>query len=176
MSSDESYMAFARSIAEDSKCPRLKVGAVIVKNGKIISYGYNRVPKNLRECSIENPCYKIENNIASGTIVDVNRCMSVHAEVFAIINAGNREFSSCQSKENLSGSTLFTTYQPCRNCALFIVAADIRRVVYENPYPDDVSLDFFQVAKIKVERLESVQKKSMPIASMIFSKEVEVYA
>lgn len=178
MKRDEKYMALANNQATKSKCSRLRVGAVIVKNGKIISYGYNGVPKHMKKCTIENPCFKEINNIPSGTMVDANLCMSVHAEQFAIINAGNREFIKSESNENLSGSTLYSTHQPCRICALFIIAADIRRVVYEEEYPDKVGLNFLLDAKINVEQCKNGQKKKIESKinyfSSIASEEVEV--
>lgn len=155
MTKDEKFMSIAKDCAKKSTCSRRSVGAVIEKNGKIISTGYNGIPRNLKSCTKDNPCYKERNNIPSGTIVDASECMSVHAEVFAIITAAKHG-----SIEGLSGATLFVTHQPCRRCALSIIAADISRVVYETEYPDKVGIEFLEQAKISVEKyLENQQTK-----------------
>lgn len=153
MSKDETYMSIAKDEAKKSKCSRLSVGAAIAKNGRLISTGYNGVPKDLKSCTKDNPCYKQRNNIPSGTIVDASECMSVHAEVFAIITAAKHG-----SIDGLSGATLYVTHQPCRKCALIIIAADISRVVYETEYPDKVGIEFLQQAKISVEKYPENQQ------------------
>ena len=162
MSKDEMYMSIAKDEAKKSKCSRLSVGAVIEKNGKIISTGYNGIPKNMKSCTKENPCYKQRNNIPSGSVVDASECMSVHAEVFAIITAAKNG-----SINGLSGATLYVTHQPCRNCALCIIAADISRVVYEEKYPDYVGIEFLEQAKIRVEKYPENQKSKVRKKSKI---------
>ncbi len=153
MSKDEKYMSIAKDEAKNSNCSRRSVGAVIEKNGKVISTGYNGIPKNLMSCTKDNPCYKQKNNIPSGSIVDASKCMSIHAEVFAIITAAKNGYI-----DGLSGATLYITHQPCRNCALCIIAADISRVVYEEKYPDNVGIEFLEQAKISIEKYPENQK------------------
>lgn len=153
MTQDEYYMSIAKDEAKKSKCSRLSVGAVIVKNGRIISTGFNGVPNNLKSCTKDNPCYKQKNNIPSGTIVDASECMSIHSEEFAIIAAAKHG-----SIEGLSGATIYVTHLPCRKCALTIIAADICRVVYEIEYPDKIGIEFMEQAKIKVDKFPENQK------------------
>jgi dCMP deaminase len=164
---DELYMSLARLYAEESKCGRKKVGAVIVKNGLIISYGFNGVPHGLISCSTQKPCFKISNNWPSGKPVpaDSNDCLAIHAEQYAIINAANHESIKSESQDWLKGATLYSTHQPCRQCALHIAAAHISRVVYENEYPDTKGVEFLGLAKIQAEKYAPTKVISPLIAS-----------
>lgn len=147
---DETYMNLARHYANESKCSRRKVGAVIVNKGVIVANGHNGVPDELANCSHQDPCFKIANNWPSGKPVpfDSNDCLAIHAEIDAILNAIKRT----DKRDRLEGATLYCTHQPCRQCALNIVKVHISKVVYENEYPDNVGVDFLQLAKVKVEK------------------------
>lgn len=161
-------MSLARHYSQESKCGRRRVGAIIVKNGLIISYGFNGVPDEILDCSQREPCFKIKNNWQSGKPVpsDSNDCLAIHAEQYAIINAANR----ISITDGLSGASLYSTHQPCRQCALHIVAAHINRVVYENEYPDAKGLEFLKLSKVQVEKYEPIKE----VKSLI--TEVKIYA
>jgi dCMP deaminase len=87
--------------------------------------------------------------IPSGTRAEV--CYAIHAEQNAILQAAKLGIS-------IDGATLYTTHQPCSVCAKMIVNAGIRRVVYEQPYPDPFSLEFFQEAGVALEHFSEAEK------------------
>lgn len=141
----DKFMAMARQAQSKSTCIRGNVGAVIVKNGRFISDGYNHVPNDIIKCTSTEICFKNENGIKSGTLVDEKDCRALHAEQWAIINAAKSKI-----KEDISGATIFCTHHPCIKCALAIVAADIKEVVYQNDYPDNLAKDFLKMSGVKV--------------------------
>jgi len=147
---DEKYMGLAKHYATKSKCYRKQVGAVIVKNGKLISTGYNGIPGGIISCTSEQPCFKKLKDISSGTIVDTNDCRAIHAETYAIINAANREFSQSENVDKLRDATIYVTHSPCFQCALNIFASGITCVVYEKQYADKAALKFLRDVKIEV--------------------------
>lgn len=142
---DEYFMSIARQEANKSRCVRRRVGAILVKNGKIVSKGYNGVPYDLIDCSSQVMCFKVANGIKSGAEVDEKNCRVLHAEQFAIVNAMKKT-----NIEPLTGATLYCTEQPCSKCALLIVAADIREVIYEHDYPDGFAKEFLRRAGVIV--------------------------
>lgn len=129
---DTYFMDIANMVKERSTCPRLHVGAVIVKDKRIKSTGYNGSPANLPHCE-DVGCLMINNHCKR----------AVHAEINAIMGC---------SPEEREGATIYVTAQPCIDCAKAIISSGIKRVVYENPYKPDY--DFFQEAPwIEVVRL-----------------------
>lgn len=141
----EKFMAMARHAQSKSKCIRGNVGAVIAKNGRFVSDGYNHVPNDIIKCTSTEICFKNENGIKSGTMVDEKDCRALHAEQWAIINAAKSKI-----KIDINGATIFCTHHPCIKCALAIVAADIKEIVYENDYPDNLSKKFLKMSRVKV--------------------------
>ena len=130
---DRAYMRMAAVWAELSHCNRKKVGALIVKDRKIISDGYNGTPSGF-----ENIC-EDENNQTKWYVL--------HAEA----NATLKIAASTQSCE---GATLYVTMSPCRECSKLIHQAGIRRVVYRHGYSDTEGLDFLRSAGVEIEQLD----------------------
>ncbi|GEM_PF-79828 len=130
---DRAYMRMAAVWAELSHCNRKKVGALIVKDRKIISDGYNGTPTGF-----ENAC-EDENNQTKWYVL--------HAEANAILKIA----ASTQSCE---GATLYVTMSPCRECSKLIHQAGIRRVVYRHGYSDTEGLDFLRSAGVEIEQLD----------------------
>lgn len=143
----KNFMTMARRAQSKSTCIRGNVGAVIVKNSRMISDGYNHVPNDILKCTSTQICFKNENGIKSGTPVDEKDCRALHAEQWAIINAAKSKI-----KDGINGATLFCTHHPCIKCALAIVAADIKEVVYQNDYPDNLAKDFLKMSGVRVIR------------------------
>ncbi len=137
---DEYFLEIATVVAKRSTCLRNKVGAVIVRDKRILSTGYNGAPRNLEHC-LEIGCIREQNNIASGTRHE--KCRAVHAEQNAIIQAALHGAST-------DGATLYCTHQPCILCTKMIINSNIKKVVYINTYPDTDSLEFFSVAGVEV--------------------------
>jgi dCMP deaminase len=142
-SKDEYFMEIAGVVAKRSTCLRIHVGAVIVKEGQIISTGYNGAPHGFEHC-LDIGCIREKQHIAHGTRHEV--CRAVHAEQNAIIQAAIHGVS-------IEGATVFCTHQPCILCTKMLINGKIKRVVFLNEYPDRSSIDFLQQAGIEITRM-----------------------
>lgn len=148
---DTRFMEIAHSIANWSSCyqENRHVGAVIVKNKRIITTGYNGAPSGIKSCVERGECLRRKRNIPSGTQHEL--CYAIHAEQNAIIQAARLGVS-------VEGATLYCTHQPCVICAKMIVNAGISRVVYAQGYPDAFALEFFDEANVQIEQFDFPQK------------------
>lgn len=142
---DKRFMQLTRTVATWSSCFQegRKVGAVIVRDKRIITTGYNGAPSGIKSCVEKGECLRKKLGILSGTKHEL--CFAVHAEQNAIIQAARLGIS-------IDKATLYCTHQPCVICAKMIINAGISRVVYEHGYPDEFSLQLFEEANIKVEK------------------------
>ncbi len=141
---DEYFMNIAKLVATRSTCLRHDVGAIIVKERRILTSGYNGGPKNVKDC-LELGCLRDQNKIESGTQHEI--CRAIHAEQNAIIQAAVHG-------ANISKGTLYCTHYPCVLCSKMIVNANIERVVCNERYPDDEGIKLLKASGIKVEILE----------------------
>lgn len=139
-STDEYFMEIARVVARRSTCLRNQVGAVIVKDRRILSTGYNGAPHNMEHC-LDIGCIREQRKIPSGTRHEL--CRAVHAEQNAIIQSALHGVS-------IAGATVYSTHQPCILCAKMLINAHIKRVVFDVSYPDREALDFFRSAQVEV--------------------------
>lgn len=137
---DEYFMEMAHLIAKRSTCLRRRVGAVIVKDKRVLSTGYNGSPKGTRHCE-EAGCIREQMNIPSGTRHEL--CRGVHAEQNAIIQAAYFGVS-------VKDSIIYTTTYPCSMCAKILINAGIKEVVYSEGYVDDLSKKLFAETNITV--------------------------
>ncbi|NOR60679.1 MAG: cytidine deaminase [Methanosarcinales archaeon] len=142
---DEYFMEIAEVVAKRSTCLRNNVGAVIVRDKRILSTGYNGAPRNLEHC-LDIGCMREQQNIASGTMHEI--CRAVHAEQNAIIQSALHGVS-------IEDATLYCTHQPCILCAKMIINSKIKRVVFNNNYPDTEALRFFKSAGVEVRSFQS---------------------
>ena len=142
---DDRFMEMAYLIASWASCYKenRKIGCVIVKNKRIMTTGYNGAPAGLKTCKERGECMRRKLNIASGTRAEV--CYAIHAEQNAILQAAKLGIS-------IDGATLYCTHQPCSVCAKMIVNVGIRRVVYQQGYPDRFSLEIFDEAGVQLEQ------------------------
>jgi len=139
---DDYFMEIARVVASRSTCLRRRAGAVLVKDKRILSTGYNGVPKGLPHCE-DTGCPR--EKYPSGTHHEL--CRAVHSEQNAIVQAAIHGVS-------IEGATLYCTHQPCTLCAKMLINAGITRVVYREDYPDEGSHNFFKLAGIVIQKLE----------------------
>ena len=144
---DHRFMEMAQLVSTWTSCyqEERKVGAVIVKDKRVMTTGYNGAPAGVSTCVERGECLRKKLGIPSGTRHEM--CYAVHAEQNAIIQAAKLGVS-------IDGATLYCTHQPCSVCAKMIINAGIRRVVYQEGYPDSFSLDIFEEAKVQLERFD----------------------
>ena len=142
---DKRFMELTEEVGTWASCFRRKVGAVIVRDNRVMATGYNGAPKGIRSCVERGECLRERMNIESGTHAEL--CFAAHAEQNAIIQAARYGI-------NIDGSTLYCTHQPCVICAKMIINAGIKRVVYKEGYPDEFSLQLFSEAGTDIEKME----------------------
>lgn len=140
---DERFMQMAETVAGWSSCyqENRHVGAVIVRDKRILTTGYNGAPAGLKSCVERGCCLRREKNIASGTMQEV--CYAVHAEQNAIIQAAKLGIG-------LEGSVMYVTHQPCVICTRMIINSGVKKVVYKNGYPDDFALKLFAESGVEL--------------------------
>jgi len=152
---DEYFLEIAFVVGKRATCLRNNVGAVIVRDKRILSTGYNGAPSGMEHC-LEIGCIRDLENIPSGTRHE--KCRAVHAEQNAIIQAAIHGVS-------IAGATIYCTHQPCILCTKMIINSNIKRVVYATSYPDTDSLKFFRDAGVEVEHVPFGLMKNETILS-----------
>ena len=137
---DEYFLLYAMLAATRSTCLRHNVGAVIVKNNRILTTGYNGAVSGVKDC-LELGCLRDAQNIPSGERHEI--CRAVHAEQNAIIQAGIHGI-------DINGGILYCTHSPCIICAKMIANSGSKRFITYGNYPDTGRvIDLFKEAKIK---------------------------
>ncbi|MEO1783882.1 cytidine/deoxycytidylate deaminase family protein [Thermodesulfobium sp. 4217-1] len=136
---DSYFMQIANLVATRSTCIRRKVGAVIVKDKRILSTGYNGVPSGLQHC-LDIGCLRDKLKIPSGERQEL--CRGLHAEQNAIIQGAMYGVS-------LMGSVIYVTNQPCITCAKMLIQSGIIKIYYQGDYPDPLSLEMLGEARIE---------------------------
>lgn len=140
---DEYFMSIAKVVALRSNCLKRKVAAIVVKDRRIISTGYNGTPRGTRNCN-EGGCPRCNSLAESGT--NLEQCLCSHAEENAITQAAYHGTL-------LKDSTLYTTYSPCLICSKMIINAGIKEVVYQGEYPlAETALNLLLEAGVKVRK------------------------
>lgn len=139
---DDYFMSILDTVKERSTCVRRKVGAIIVKDKRIISTGYNGAPSGLKHC-YELGCMREKLNIPSGQNHEL--CRGIHAEQNAIIQAAMYGVS-------INEATIYVTCSPCVQCAKMIINAGIKNIVYCGEYPDKLSEELLKEAGINLHK------------------------
>lgn len=134
------FMEITRLVAERSTCSRRKVGAIAVKNKRILATGYNGAPRNMRDC-LEIGCLREKLSVPSGQRHEL--CRGLHAEQNVIIQAAVHGVS-------LEGADIYCTHQPCLICAKMLINCGVTSVCYEVPYPDSMSESMFMEAGVRL--------------------------
>lgn len=146
---DKRFMDAARLVGSWCTCHRHCVGAVIVKDKRIVATGYNGAPAGVKNCLERGECLRDKLKIESGTRAEM--CYSVHAEQNAIVQAARLGIS-------IDGATIYVTHQPCTTCTKFIINSGIKRIVYGIEYPDLFSKEFVDGAEIEMKYLPYEEK------------------
>lgn len=139
---DEYFMQIARIVASRSTCLRRQVGAIAVRDRRILATGYNGAPSGLAHCG-EVGCLRTEQDVPSGERHEL--CRGLHAEHNVIIQAALHGIS-------IRGATIYCTNQPCVLCAKMLVNAGISEIVYLGEYPDQLAADILCEADVKTRR------------------------
>ena len=138
----DAYIDVAERFAKLSSAKRLQVGAIVVKDDRIISIGYNGMPAGW-----DNTCEDVVEVHEVGGVVTKTKPEVIHAEANAIAKLA-------KSSESGDGSTMFLTHAPCIHCAKQIYTAGIKKVYYRNTYRDTIGLDFLRKCDIMVSKVE----------------------
>lgn len=143
-------MEMTELVATWSSCYKVErqVGAIITKDKRILTTGYNGAGAGIKSCKERGECLRQKLGIESGTRHEV--CYAVHAEQNAIIQAAKLGIS-------VEGATLYCTHQPCSICAKMIINSGIKRVVFREGYPDDFSMEMFGEAGLEIEKYSELQ-------------------
>ena len=134
MLNDINFINIAKEIASASKCVSKKVGAVIVKDGRILSTGYNGTPPKYTNCN------DYWNNEYTSSHHNWSKIYEIHAEMNAIIWAARKGIS-------IEGATIYVTLEPCSECGKNLIASGIKKIVYEKSYEHTNSKEIAEFLK-----------------------------
>jgi len=141
---NKDFMESAKKAAEQSRCLRSKVGAVLIKNNEIISEGHNGPIKDFIDC-IKTGCVREKNNIPHGENNDI--CYGVCAEQNVILECAAKGISCL-------GGEIYTTRQPCSVCVKAMKAAGIKKVFYSEPRFDEFSIELLDKSGIEAIKID----------------------
>ena len=145
---EEYFMDITHLVAKRSTCLRRHVGAVLVKDKKILATGYNGAPSRLEHC-LDTGCLRQKKGIPSGERHEL--CRGLHAEQNAIIQAAYHGVG-------IRGATLYCTNHPCMICSKMIINAGIQKIVFEEGYADALAKEMLKESGIEVERFTRDKK------------------
>ena len=146
LSWDDYFMEIAHLVAKRATCLRRQIGAVIVRDKRILATGYNGAPSGLPHCE-ETGCLREKMGIPSGQNQEL--CRALHAEQNAIIQAA-------LSGVSIADSQIYSVTHPCVVCAKMIINAGIKRVIYENSYPDSLSKEMLNEAGVEIVNIRDI--------------------
>ena len=142
---DSYFMKIAEDVATRSTCLRRHVGAVIVKDKRILTTGYNGAPSGISHCT-EETCLRIKYNVPSGERHEL--CRGLHAEQNAIIQAAYHGVS-------LKGAKIYITHKPCSICTKMLINSGIDTFIFKSFYDDPLADEMAAEAGIKIILMES---------------------
>lgn len=145
---DEYFMKMAHLAASRSTCLRRKVGAVITKDKRVLSTGYNGAPKGIPHCE-EVGCMRKDLNIPSGERHEL--CRGVHAEQNAIIQAA--VFGT-----SIKGGKIYSTNHPCVVCSKLLINSSITEIIYDDDYIDELAKEVLSQSDVKVRQFNLMEK------------------
>jgi dCMP deaminase len=140
---DEYFMKLAHLVKERSTCIGRQVGAVIIKDKRIIATGYNGAPRGTKHCAELGGCLRRKLNVPRGERHEL--CRATHAEQNAIISAA-------VTGSSIQDATMYVTVTPCVICAKMIINAGIKEIVFEGEYPDEFAMELLNEAGIKLRK------------------------
>lgn len=129
---DEYFISIARTVAGRATCPRASVGAVVVRDQRILTTGYNGAPPGIAHCT-ELGCEMRDGHCVRTT----------HAEANAVVQGALYGVS-------LGGATVYCTHEPCLGCSKLLISAGVAHIVFENEYPDESARRLLAEAGVSV--------------------------
>ncbi len=141
---DQYFMSITRLVAQRSTCLRRKVGAILVKDKRILCTGYNGAPAGLKHC-LEIGCLRERLGVKSGQRHEL--CRALHAEQNVLIQAAYHGIA-------VQGAVLYCTNLPCSICTKMLINAGIKKIYYQDGYPDDLSRQMLKEASIELVKLD----------------------
>jgi len=148
---DEYFMEMAHLAAKRTTCERRAVGAVIVKDKRVIATGYNGVASGMKHCD-EVGCLREELKVPSGEKHEL--CRALHAEQNALIQAARMGIS-------VEGAVIYITTYPCVICAKMLVGAGIKKIYTDLDYPDQLTEDYLKEAGVEIVKLNKKEVKKV---------------
>ncbi len=149
---DTYFMNITALVAQRSTCTRRAVGAIIVKDKRILSTGYNGAPSGIRHC-LEVGCLRESLQVPSGERHEL--CRGIHAEQNAIIQAAYHGVS-------VNNAVLYCTNQPCAICAKMIINAGIKKIYYQSGYTDALAQEMLSEAGIDLIKHDDLSTQGGP--------------
>jgi dCMP deaminase len=141
----EYFVSITKQVSTRSTCLRRKVGAIVVKDKRILTTGYNGAPKGVKNCLEAGICMREELGVPSGERHEI--CKGLHAEQNALLQAAYHGV-------NIQDSVIYCTTQPCIMCSKMIINAGIRKIYYLEDYPDPLSIQMLDEAGVESIRLD----------------------
>ena len=146
---DEYFLEISQLVSKRSTCLRRAVGAVLVKDKRILSSGYNGSPSGLKHCD-EVGCRREKLGVPSGERAEL--CRGLHAEQNAIIQAAYHGVP-------IKGSVLYSTIQPCSICVKMLINAGIEKIIYLDGYPDELARKLLAESGVEVVKFKEEGNK-----------------
>ena len=150
---DQYFMDMTHLVKARGTCPRRTVGAVVVKDKRVLTTGYNGAPRNFPH-PIDVGCLRDELNVPRGMVADI--CPCLHAEQNAIIQAATTGVS-------IDGADLYVTTQPCTQCSRLLANCGIKRVIFEEEYPDPLAVGILVTAGVELWRWDHASKQAAKV-------------
>ncbi|MGE5707364.1 MAG: deoxycytidylate deaminase [Bacteroidota bacterium] len=143
---DDYFFDLAKTVSTRSTCLRRQVGAVLVRDNRILTTGYNGAPSGTPHCH-EAGCIRNELGIPSGERHEL--CRGIHAEQNAVVQAALHGVS-------IKEATAYVTIQPCITCMKILINSGIKKIFYRGDYPDPIAVKLAEEAGIELRKIEEV--------------------
>lgn len=157
---EQYFMDMTHLVKARGTCPRRRVGAVIVKDKRVLTTGYNGAPRNFPH-PIDVGCLRDELGIPRGMVADI--CPCLHAEQNAIIQAATTGVS-------IEGADLYCTTQPCTQCSRMVANCGVKRVIFEEEYPDPLAIGILTTAGVELWKWDDAAKRATRIHGNTFEE------
>jgi dCMP deaminase len=141
---EDYFLKITELVASRSTCLRRKVGAILVRDRRILATGYNGAPAGLNHC-LEVGCLRADRGVPAGQRHEL--CRAIHAEQNAIIQAARHGVSPV-------GATLYCTHQPCVICTKMLINSGVCRIIYLEGYPDELSMELLEEAGVELVKVD----------------------